>query len=245
MKLDIVVPSSISEIPLMNYQEFLKLQRNSNDEEFIAQKMIEIFCGLKLQEVVKLKLTSINELILHFTEIFKAKPIFKPTFKIGDVEFGFIPDLENITFGEYVDLENYLTKWEDYHKAMAVMYRPITIRKGDKYQIMEYTGAAEFSDAMKYAPMDVAISSSVFFWSLGKELLNATLNYLETQLTKKNGKGYPTLAQELNLEKNGVGIAQSMDSLRETLQSMTLLQNTDYINVSPISLSSKKKTKLN
>lgn len=233
MKVDIYVPSSISEIPLCHYQEFLKLQATSNDQEFIAQKMVEIFCGLQLKDVVKLKVTSVNELIVHFTKIFKEKPKFKPTFKIGDVEFGFIPNLENITFGEYVDLENYLSKWEDFHKAMAVMYRPITIRKEDKYEIMEYTGAAAFSEGMKFAPMDVAISASVFFWTLGKELLNATLDYLTNEL-KTNEKEFQTLAHELNLGKSGGGIVQFTDSLKETLQNMTRLQNTDYLNVSPI-----------
>jgi hypothetical protein len=233
MKVDIYVPSSISEIPLCHYQEFLKLQATSNDQEFIAQKMVEIFCGLQLKDVVKLKVTSVNELIVHFTKIFKEKPKFKPTFKIGDVEFGFIPNLENITFGEYVDLENYLSKWEDFHKAMAVMYRPITIRKEDKYEIMEYTGAAAFSEGMKFAPMDVAISASVFFWSLGSELLNATLDYLTNEL-KTNEKEFQTLAQELNLVKSGGGIVQFTDSLKEILQNMTKLQNINYINVSPI-----------
>jgi len=233
MKVDIYVPSSISEIPLCHYQEFLKLQATSNDQEFIAQKMVEIFCGLQLKDVVKLKVTSVNELIVHFTKIFKEKPKFKPTFKIGDVEFGFIPNLENITFGEYVDLENYLSKWEDFHKAMAVMYRPITIRKEDKYEIMEYTGAAAFSEGMKFAPMDVAISASVFFWTLGSELLNATLDYLTNEL-KTNEKEFLTLAHELSLAKSGGGIVQFTDSLKETLQNMTLLQNTDYLNVSPI-----------
>lgn len=233
MKVDIYVPSSISEIPLCHYQEFLKLQATSNDQEFIAQKMVEIFCGLQLKDVVKLKVTSVNELIVHFTKIFKEKPKFKPTFKIGEVEFGFIPNLENITFGEYVDLENYLSKWEDFHKAMAVMYRPITIRKGDKYEIMEYTGAAAFSEGMKFAPMDVAISASVFFWSLGSELLNATLDYLTNEI-KTNEKEFQTLAHELNLGKSGGGIVQFTDSLKETLQNMTQLQNTDYLNVSLI-----------
>jgi len=233
MKVDIYVPSSISEIPLCHYQEFLKLQATSNDQEFIAQKMVEIFCGLQLKDVVKLKVTSVNELIVHFTKIFKEKPKFKPTFKIGDVEFGFIPNLENITFGEYVDLENYISKWEDFHKAMAVMYRPITIRKEDKYEIMEYTGAAAFSEGMKFAPMDVAISASVFFWTLGKELLNATLDYLTNEL-KTNEKEFQTLAHELNLVKSGGGIVQFTDSLKETLQNMTQLQNTDYLNVSLI-----------
>jgi len=233
MKVDIYVPSSISEIPLCHYQEFLKLQATSNDQEFIAQKMVEIFCGLQLKDVVKLKVTSVNELIVHFTKIFKEKPKFKPTFKIGEVEFGFIPNLENITFGEYVDLENYLSKWEDFHKAMAVMYRPITIRKEDKYEIMEYTGAAAFSEGMKFAPMDVAISSSVFFWTLGSELLSDTLDYLTNEL-KTNEKEFQILAHELSLGKSGGGIQAFTDSLKEILQNMTLLQNTDYLNVSPI-----------
>jgi hypothetical protein len=233
MKVDIYVPSSISEIPLCHYQEFLKLQATSNDQEFIAQKMVEIFCGLQLKDVVKLKVTSVNELIVHFTKIFKEKPKFKPTFKIGDVEFGFIPNLENITFGEYVDLENYLSKWEDFHKAMAVMYRPITIRKEDKYEIMEYTGAAAFSEGMKFAPMDVAIAASVFFWTLGSDLLSATLDYLTNEL-KTNEKEFQILAHELSLGKSGGGIQAFTDSLKETLQNMTLLQNTDYLNVSPI-----------
>jgi hypothetical protein len=245
MKLEITVPSSISEIPLVNYQKFLKLQQSSNDEEFIAQKMIEIFCGIELKDVVKMKLTSVNDLIVHFRKIFAEKPKFKPTFKIKDLEFGFITDLENISFGEYVDLDNYLAKWDDFHKAMAVMYRPIKIKDGEKYEIIEYTGAGEYSELMKFAPMDVAISASVFFWTLGKELLSATLNYLETELKKMSESEQATLAQELNSVKSGVGIVQSMDSLRETLQDMTKLLNTDYISVLPILHSKQKKTKSN
>jgi len=242
MRIEINVPSSINEIPLKNYQAFLKVQKNSNDEEFIAEKMIEIFCGIQLKEVAKMKLTSINELILHFNKIFSEKPKFQPRFKVGGMEFGFITDLENITFGEYVDLDNYLSSWDDFHKAMAVMYRPITKSKGDKYEIFEYTGASEFSDAMQYAPMDVAIGASVFFWSLGNELLNATLSYLETE-TNKMTNGKTITALERNLAKNGVGMEVYTDLLRETLQNMTKSLNTDYINVSPISRSNRKKTK--
>lgn len=243
MRIEIYVPSSISEIPLANYQKFLKVQQNSNDEEFIAQKMIEIFCGIELKDVVKMKLTSINDLVLHFNEIFSVKPKFQPRFKIGGIEYGFIPDLENISFGEYVDLDNYLSNWDDYHKAMAVMYRPITETRKDKYNIFEYNGASEFSEAMKYAPMDVAIGASVFFWTLGNELLNATLSYLETEVNTMNEQAI--LAHEPNLGKNGGGIQVSTDLLRETLQNMTKLQNTDYLSVSPILHSNKKKTKWN
>jgi hypothetical protein len=242
MKLEINVPTSISEIPLINYQKFLKVQKNSNDEEFIAQKMIEIFCGIELKNIVKMKLTSVNELIVHFQKLFAEKPKFYPRFKIGTIEYGFIPDLENISFGEYVDLDNYLANWDDYHKAMAVMYRPVTETRKEKYNILKYNGASEFSEAMKYAPMDVAIGASIFFWTLGSELLIATLNYLQSETAKMKHE-HPTLVQEHNLEKSGVGIQASMDLLKETLQSTTKLLNTDYLSVSPISPSNKKKTK--
>lgn len=55
MKLEIDIPTSLSEIPLKSYQQFIKLQKDSNDEEFIAQKMVQIFCGLEFKDIAKMK----------------------------------------------------------------------------------------------------------------------------------------------------------------------------------------------
>lgn len=246
MKLEINVPSSLSEIPLKHYQDFLRVQADSNDEEFVAQKMVEIFCGIELKDVVKMKLTSLNELIAHFTKLFAEKPKFQNRFKIkaeeGELEFGFIPELEAISFGEYVDLENHLQSWDDYHKAMAVMYRPIVKTRKDKYDILPYEPNVDFQELMKFAPLDVVIASSVFFWSLGNELLSATLNFLEKEV-KKDKNMQTTLVKQLNLQNDGDGISQFMLSLRETLQDSMKLPNLDLLNVSPISSSKSKKTK--
>jgi hypothetical protein len=244
MKLEINVPTTLNEIPLKSYQEFLKVQQGSNDEEFIAQKMVQIFCGIELKDIVKMKLTSLNELILHFKNLFEQKPKFQPTFKIGTQEFGFITNLEEISFGEYVDLENSLLKWEDYHKAMAVMYRPIKMKFKDKYEIVDYKPMEEMNELMKFTPVDIAISSSVFFWNLGSELLTATLTYLERQI-KMNKKTETSLANKLNLENNGVGINQFMHSLKETLQDLTQSPDIDLLCVSTILPSKNKSKKLN
>ena len=245
MKLEINVPSSLSEIPLKHYQDFLKVQADSNDEEFVAQKMIEIFCGISLKDVVKMKLTSLNELIAHFTQLFSEKPKFQNRFKItseeGEIEFGFIPELEQISFGEYVDLESHLTNWETYHKAMAVMYRPIIKTRKDKYDILPYEPNKDFQDLMKFAPLDVVIASSVFFWNLGNELLQATLSYLENEM-KKNKNLSATFQKQLNLQNDGDGINQYMLSLKETLQNSMKLPDTNLLNVLPISSLKSKKT---
>jgi len=242
MKVDLLLPTSLSEIPLSRYQDFIAMKEKSNDEEFIAQKMIQIFCNIKLGEVAQIRLKDLNELIDHFSKIFSEKPKLKTKFKIKNIEFGFIPKLDDITLGEYVDLENYLKSWETYHKAMAVMYRPITNAIGKKYLIEDYEPKEEMQELMRNAPLDVAISASVFFWSLAKELYNSLVNYLERE-TKKMTASTNT-AKGINSPSIGDGIAVSMRSLKEILPSLTRLQQQDLLNVLPISHSKSKKTKL-
>ena len=242
MKLDITLPTSLSEIPLSRYQEFISMKDKSNDEEFIAQKMIQIFCGIKLGEVAKIKMKHLNELIEHFTKVFSQKPKLVHRFKIKDLEFGFIPRFDDITFGEYVDLENYLKDWKTYHKALSVMYRPIKTSYKDKYDIVDYEPNEDMQELMKHAPLDVAISSSFFLSSLGIELLKATQTYLKKEL-KKMTKDLTNSQKDINSQKIGVGIQASMDSLTETLQSLTKLQATDLLNVSPILASKSRNTK--
>jgi hypothetical protein len=225
MKLEITIPSSINEIPLVNYQKFLKLQQSSNDEEFIAQKMIEIFCGIQLKEVVKMKASTVIELVQHFDKLFNEKTKFKHRFKLNDVEFGFIPDLEEISWGEYIDIESNIGDFQNIHKALAVMYRPIVKDVKGKYEIEPYKGDLSYSEVLKYAPLDVVLPASVFFWTLGIELISSTLSSLEKMKNKTH------IQRMFNSANNGDGIAQSITSLKETLEDLTKLQGSGFISV--------------
>jgi hypothetical protein len=243
MELQINVPTSLKEISLKRYQSFIAMQEKSNDEEFIAQKMIEIFCDITLKDIVKIKLTSLNELIGHFTALFAEQPKFQSTFKIKNMEFGFIPELEEITFGEYVDLDSSLNNWQTFHKAMAVLYRPIKRRIGEKYEIEDYNPNPDMQDLMRFAPLDVCIAASLFFWNLEKELVPATLNYLEAEI-RKNPEALMTFQKQLNLQNNGDGINQFMHLLREMWEDSTRLPNYDLLNASRFSRLKNKKAKL-
>jgi len=233
MKIEITIPSSLSEIPLCRYQAFIKMRNSSTDEELIAYKMISLLCDVPLATVSKMSLISVNDLILHLGKIFEEKPKFRTTFKMNGKEFGFIPDLEAIQLDEYITLEKHLTDWENYNKAMAVMYRPILSKHKSKYEIAPFDSMPEMDEVMKYVPLDIAMSSSVFFWTLEMELLEGTLRYLETEIMKD--KTLKTnIAQGLNLANGGGGIPAFMHSLRENLQSLTTSYPCNYLNVSTI-----------
>ena len=242
MKLDILLPTSLSEIPLSRYQKFIEMKEQSNDEEFIANKMIQIFCGIELKEVMQIKVKELNGLIKHFTDVFSEKPQLVRQFKIKDIEFGFIPKIDDISFGEYVDLEHHFQNWSTYHKAMAVMFRPIKEKHGDKYTIVDYEPNEDMQELMKFAPLDVAISASVFFWTLGSELLSLTMNYLQKEVTKMTRS--LNTPNEVNLVNGGAGIRQSINALKEISPSLMRSPNYDLLNVLPISPSKSKKRKL-
>jgi len=243
MEAEILLPTDINEIPLGSYQKFMHTYENTNDEEFLCQKMTEIFCGLRLREVLKVKWTDVQDITIHLSNIFKEQPKFQRTFTLNNVEFGFVPNLEEISFGEYIDLDTNLKSIDQLHKAMAVMYRPITEKKGDKYTIQEYNGTANYAEVMKYAPLGIALASKVFFWNLTNDLLKATLQYLEAQMQTKEMKA--TFLKELNLPSNGDGIKVYMQSLKDSLKDLGMSQSYHYTTALPGLLLKSKSEILN
>lgn len=243
MKLELVVPTKLSEIPLKHYQKFLGIAEKTNDEVFLAEKMIECFCGIELKEVVKIPFKEVEALSHHFANMFEQKTEFINRFTLAGTEFGFIPNLENMSWGEYIDLEANISDVKTFHKAMAVMYRPIVEKHGDKYLIEPYESAANYSEVMEFAPLNIALGAKVFFWNLESELLQATLYYLESQILM-NKEISTTLAKELNLTNNGDGIKAYMQLLRETSQNLTKSPSYDLQQHLPTLLSKSNEPRL-
>lgn len=220
MKVEINVPDSLNEITLAQYQRFEKLNTEENQgSTFLLQKMVEIFCNLDLKDVAEIKYNSVQEIAVHLNTVFDTKHSLVPTFNLRGVEYGFIPVLDDMTLGEYVDLDENLGDWQSMHKAMSVLYRPITFKKGHKYTIEKYKG---MNDIMKDAPLDVVFSAMVFFWNLNNELITTILNYLQKEVDNL------TTQQKERLEASGVGINQSMESLKGMLPSLIKLPNSTY-----------------
>ena len=161
MRVKISVPNDLSEIKLWQYQKFLEIQKQNKDENFLASKMIEIFCGIELKEAYKMKAKDVHRITGILADMFEQKPVLINRFYLNNIEYGFIPNLDEMTLGEYVDLDTYLPKWEEIEKAMAVLYRPITKTYKGKYQIEDYT--AQGQDAYKDMPMSIVFGAMFFF----------------------------------------------------------------------------------
>jgi hypothetical protein len=223
MQVKITIPTSLNEITLEQYQRFVSIMENNPESNFVQQKMIEIFCNVPLKLVDLMPLKDVNEIIETLDKMFSVDYKLKPIFKLGDTNFGFIPNLDDITLGEFSDLDAYFGKWDKMHNAMAVLYRPIVEKYKDKYNIEDYNGSITYCDVMKQMPMDVVMGAMVFFYNLSSELIISSLNYLE-----KNPQ-VQAMIDKHNLEQNGDGIHLSMLYLKEMLEDLMKFPNYDYM----------------
>jgi hypothetical protein len=227
MQLQITIPTSLNEITLDQYQRFVSIMENNPESDFVQQKMIEIFCNVPLKLVPTIPLKEVNEIIALLNKMFNADYKLKPIFKLGNTNFGFIPNLDEISLGEFSDLDAYFGKWDKMHNAMAVLYRPIVEKYKDKYNIEDYNGSITYCDVMKHMPMDVVMGAMVFFYNLSSELIISSLNYLEMNPQVQ------AMIDKHNLEQNGDGIHLSMLYLKEMLEDLMKFPNYDYMQPLP------------
>ena len=217
MKVELIIPSNLSEISLKQYQKFLKIQETNDDSYFLQCKMIEIFCNLDAKSARLLKLTDADRIVEIINNMFEAKPSLIRTFKIGGVEYGIIPDLDEMSLGEYIDLDTYIGDWQNMQIAMNVLYRPISKKIGDKYLINEYTLDAK--EKLEEIPMDVVLGSIFFLYNLGIDLSKTMVNYLEAPQMD-------SLMQEQIFQESMDGIkASSLHSLKTILEDLKISLN--------------------
>lgn len=219
MAFKIKVPNSLSEISLEKFQKYMKLRDENDNEEFLSYKAIELFCGIPLSDVYKLTLESVESISEVLSKMFNEQPKHIERFTMAGVEYGFIPDLNEMTLAEYVDTEGNLSDIQNLHLAMNVLYRPIKDKKADKYNIYQYK--LENLDKMKDMPTSAALGAIFFLINLGKELSLSTI--LSSQEVVE-------LQAEMDSEGNGDGIHQYLLYQMEILQEWTKLQNRTSIS---------------
>jgi hypothetical protein len=210
--MEITIPTKLSEIPLYQMQEYESLKMDAEER---ALNAVAIFCNISLSEVSKLPLKILNHALDLITKCLDEKPRFQHRFTYEGVEYGFIPNLDEISTGEFVDLDSYQKEGMALWKMMSVLYRPIVTQgQNNRYLIEPYQG--KLNESFKQMPSDIAFGSLVFFWSLGNDLMSYILKFSETQREK---------LMNTSSTKNGGGWDSYISSLTEMSQNLTQLAN--------------------
>jgi len=216
MNINIEIPTKLSDITLGQYKRLLNIQKQTEESHFLNAKAIEIFCDIELKNVMRLKMADFDKITNKINLLFEQKPKLVQRFKIDSVEYGFHPQLDELTLGEYIDVDTFIADWGNMEKAMNVLYRPIENKLKDRYSIKEYN--VDTSNNLLAMPMDAVLSSIFFLWNLGIDLSKTILNYSELGVETN-------LTHQQILAENGDGISQYTHSLMGILQDLKISPN--------------------
>lgn len=217
----VTVPTDIDAIELGQFQKWSLANTEDADKEFLLFKTIEIFCGLDMRVVSQFPLEQAEDIAEEIFAVLDQKKPFQNRFTLDGVEFGFVPDLEAISIGEYIDLENGLKDVKEFHKAAAVLFRPIVKSSGPLYTVESYNPNSEVVNRAKTFPMGAVSSAIVFFYNIANELQGDFRAYSWSQRVKMDSL---TIQQMLSSVKNGGGIKASTPSQEVTPPKLKLQQ---------------------
>jgi hypothetical protein len=160
-----------------------------------AAERVRVITGKSMDSIKLLQASVIDEIIMKFEAAVQlCTDGFERKVRIGAIELGFIPDLTEMTFGEYVDLDSACTGlYKDGKldadaalKMMSILYRPVTAKWAGRYDIEKYdsTKVGRYIDTVKMLTLDHVLNVLVFFSSLEQELYGSSLDYLAKEITE-------------------------------------------------------------
>ena len=225
MDIEIIVPENWQDVTLQQYLKFYKAMKPYEGSEDYSTKIIEIaayyLCNIDAETLNKLPIDIFNEISKALMELIlsgKKQELVK-SFVIGDTKYGFITNLDQMTYGEYVDLVTYSKDvYENAALICSILYRPILDEDKTTYRIQEYKGTNENQIDLFYQKltMDVIFGALSFFLRLQTDLSNSTLTYM-TETMMKMMEETPTSTAAQILEENGVS-TQQLQLLQEMIQ---------------------------
>ncbi len=215
MELKITVPEHIGDITLDQYQRYEVLNQKYREKEYTPneyiKRKVELFSGIPYQRVEHANHKQLEELIKDIDKALDEETPFKDRFFIQDVEFGFVPNFDKITAGEFFDLNKYGSEIDEgkgippdtLHNLMAVLFRPIKNSRKDAYSIIDYNGTEKYAEVMKHMSMNIVNGALVFFCNLSSELLSF--------IQKSTREAQAKAETQATTSANGVGTVHSMN----------------------------------
>ena len=193
---------SWADVTLEKWIKIIDLETGSKTKE--AEETIAAFSDIPRKLVKELPLKDVAIIMSKIAELqTKQDTLLKKVIEIDGVEYGMHPDLDEITLGEYADIETFIKDGleKNMPELMAVLFRPIIERKNDIYTIEAYTGDIRIrAEEMKKMSAEQVQSCLVFFWHFVNGLYLTLPSYLiqtaekivdklQTEISQKGGCG--------------------------------------------------------
>lgn len=197
-EIEINLPQSYGDITLKQYLDLQKeLVNYSDDEDAQIAVLITYLCGLDVKYINGLNKNDFDRLKDALQKFLEQTDFPLQRFiTIDGIEYGFEPNLSNMSYGAFVDITKYDTINIDnnWAKIMSILYRPVTNKVRDTYDIKPYNGIID-DEMFLSVPMNVHFGAYNFFFLLSRDLQKSILNYMKGMDLPHNIK--------LILEKSG------------------------------------------
>ncbi len=177
--------NSWSDVNLSTWLQLIDFETGTKTEE--ATETIAALSDIPKKLIKELSLSDVAVIMSKVGELQQEQDTkLKRIIEINDVEYGFHPDLDSISLGEYADIEQFIKNGIDSSlpELMAVLYRPIKIKKSETLYIIEpYDGDIRLrAEEMKQMSAEQVQSALVFFYTFAKVLSEIMPSYLIQRL---------------------------------------------------------------
>lgn len=177
-EIELSIPTSYSDISLSKWLALQKELKNyEGNDEAISALMLYHLCGLEPAYLNGLAVENYNEIKKELGSFLQKVELPLQRFvKIGEVEYGFEPNLSKMSYGAYADISKYdaLNIDDNWPKIMNILYRPVTNKRGELYSIEPYTGKDDYKKWLDI-PMDIHFGALFFLLNLQSSLLSSIL----------------------------------------------------------------------
>lgn len=162
----------VEEPTIEMWSKLILLQDWTDGKEF-SIKLLSMITGLSEEDIENADMDEIIKVSTQLSEfLMKNASEFKNEFEFNDKKYRFL-DLSNLTFGEFIDIDTYLSKSEvekkkEMHMLMAMLYREVD-EKGD-YKPYDSKLLQARGEEFKKLPVKYVNGATTFFLLLDKTL---------------------------------------------------------------------------
>jgi len=183
------IPGDASQITLTQFMGY----HGATDEV----ERVMIILNKSREYCEQLKAETVHTIVTLFEEVIDSSSSnFERVIAVNGKRLGFIPDINGMTFREHVDLDQLAqTIWRDgkacdykeLPRLMAILFRPVTEQVGEYYNIEKYDleKMAGYMPEIMELTLDRVNGALLFFSTIGAELVNNSLVYLDAMLNKE------------------------------------------------------------